>query len=487
MKEIDDRENIKNKLYITTTLPYANAVPHVGHAIEFFQADAYARYFRKKLGEANVFFNVGVDEHGLKVFNTAKDHGTTPEKYLDELIPKWLDFCSKFRISHNYFYRTSSKNHHEGAQRFWQFCDEKGDIYKKHYEGLYCVGCEAFLLERDLVDGKCPNHGKPPVSYAEENFFFRLSKYSHAVIDYVNSHPDFLKPESKKQELLNFLKGMEDISISRNRANLPWGIEVPNEPEHTMYVWFDALTNYIRVLGFDNDLERFNTWWPGIQLCGPDNLRFQGAIWQGMLASVGLPFTKKLLVHGTIFGPDGQKMSKSLGNVVAPLEQYDKYGSDVCRFYMLGVLQPYTDSSYREDELKSAYNAFLANNYGNLLNRLIHLGNLKGINILDASSVAEDFRTKVNEMKVGIEKAFEDFEIRAAVTGINDLVSMGNQHIHEKEPWRQNSEEARITLNNVSYLMQIASELYEPIIPDGAAKALEAIQKGEKVILFPRI
>jgi methionyl-tRNA synthetase len=480
-------EDIFNKFYITTTLPYANSVPHVGHAIEFFQADAYARYFRKKLGKESVFFNVGVDEHGIKVFNTAKELGTTPENFLDGLVPQWKDFCSKFRISYDSFYRTSSKDHHVGSQRIWQLCDKKGDIYKKHYEGLYCIGCEAFLLERDLIDGKCPNHGKAPTAFSEENFFFRLSKYSTAIIDYVNSHPEFLKPSSKKQELLNFLSTMEDISISRNRATLPWGIEVPDEPEHTMYVWFDALTNYVRVLGFDNDLERFQSWWPGIQLCGPDNLRFQGAIWQGMLASLGLPFTRKLLVHGTIFGPDGQKMSKTLGNVIAPLEQFEKYGSDVCRFYMLAVLQPYTDCSYREDDLKSSYNAFLANNFGNLLNRLIHLGNQKGINILDSTQISDGFRAVVDSARKRIEQAYEDFELHEAATALNDLVTIGNQHIHEKEPWRQELSEASITMNNVSYLMQTAAELYEPIIPDGATKAKEAIEKGEKLILYPRI
>lgn len=468
-------------------MPYANSVPHVGHAIEFFQADAYARYFRKKLGTENVFFNVGVDEHGLKVFATAKDFGTTPEKYLDDLIPKWLDFCSKFRISHNSFYRTSSKDHHKGARKIWELCNSKGDIYPKHYEGLYCVGCEAFLLERDLVDGKCPDHAKEPIKFSEENFFFRLSKYSNAIIDYLDTNPDFLKPISKKQELLNFLKNMEDISISRNRVNLPWGVEVPDEPGHTMYVWFDALINYIRVLGFDNDLERFNAWWPGIQICGPDNLRFQGAIWQGMLASLGLPFSKKLLVHGTIFGPDGQKMSKSIGNVIAPLDQYEKYGSDICRFYMLGVLQTYSDCSYREDDLKSAYNSHLANNYGNLLNRLIHLGNLKNIDINDASKISGEFKSKVDSMKTKAEGAYEDFELHEAVSIINEMISLGNQHIHENEPWKQDVGKANITMNNVSYLMRIASELYEPIIPDGARKAIEAIQSKEKIILFPRI
>lgn len=473
--------------YITTTLPYANSVPHVGHAIEFFQADAYARYFRKKLGADKVFFNVGVDEHGLKVFTTARDHGKTAKAYLDELVPKWKEFCEKFRISNDYFYRTSDPDHHVGAQTVWNRCLEKGDIYKKHYEGYYCVGCEAFLLERDLVDGKCPNHGAAPVRQSEENYFFKLSKYSKTILEYLEKNNDFLQPSWKMQELVNFVQNMEDISISRSRTSLPWGIEVPNDPEHTMYVWFDALTNYIRVLGFDNDMKKFNKWWPGVQICGPDNLRFQGAIWQGMLASLGLPFTKKLLVHGTILGPDGQKMSKSMGNVVSPLEQYEKYGSDVCRFYMLGVLRPYADCSFREDDLKDAYNSQLANNYGNLLNRIIHLGNIKNIDILDKSSVSTEFRNIVEGYKEQIEKAYESYELHDAVKLIGELVSLGNQHIHEKEPWKQEPELAKITLNNVSSLVQTATEYYEPIIPDGARKAFEAIKKKEKVILYPRL
>lgn len=280
---------------------------------------------------------------------------------------------------------------------------------------------------------------------------------------------------------------MDDISISRNRENLPWGIEVPNDSEHVMYVWFDALTNYIRALGFDNDMERFNSWWPGVQICGPDNLRFQGAIWQGMLASLGLPHTKKLLVHGTIFGPDGQKMSKTLGNVIAPLEQYEKYGSDICRFYMLGVLRAYSDCSYREDDLKSAYNTYLANNYGNLLNRLIHLANKKDIDILDETIIDNDFKIDVDQIRIDVEKRYEDFELHNAVSLINGMVSKGNQYIHEQEPWKKDIEQAKVILNNISYLLRMASELYIPIIPDGAEKALQAIKTKEKLILFPRI
>ncbi len=481
------KEEIFNKLYLTTTLPYANSVPHVGHAIEFFQADAYARYFREKLGKESVFFNLGVDEHGLKLLTTAQEAGKTPGEFLDELVPKWTDFCSKFNISYDFFYRTSSCDHLKGAQRAWEICAKNGDIYKKHYEGLYCVGCEAFLLERDLVDGKCPDHGSEPIKHSEVNYFFRLSRYANRIVEYVESNPDYLKPASKRQELLNFLKGMEDISVSRSRKNLPWGIDVPNDPEHTMYVWFDALTNYIRVLGFDNDMNRFSSWWPGIQLCGPDNLRFQGAIWQGMLASLGLPFTRKLLVHGTIFGPDGQKMSKSRGNVIAPLEQYEKFGSDTCRFYMLGVLRPYADCSYREEDLKSAHNAHLANNYGNLLNRLVHLANKKDIDILDESKMPAEFRAQVSEMKKEAEKAYEAYELFDAVSIVNEMVSFGNQYIHEKEPWKKEKAEAEEILNSISHLLLTASALYEPIIPDGARRAEDAIRKREKVILFPRI
>lgn len=423
----------------------------------------------------------------MKVFTTAKEHGTTPEKYVNGLVPQWIEFCSKFQIHFDNFYRTSSTDHHKGAQRIWELCNKKGAIYKRHYEGLYCVGCETFLRERDLVDGKCPDHGSKPLKHSEVNYFFRLSKYPKHIIQYINDNENFLKPVSKKQELINFLKDMEDISISRNRAALPWGIEVPGDSEHTMYVWFDALTNYIRVIGFDNDIDRFNSWWPGIQICGPDNLRFQGAIWQGMLASLGLPHTRKLLVHGTIFGPDGQKMSKTVGNVIAPLEQYKKYGSDICRFYMLGVLRAYSDCSYKENDLKNAYNAHLANNYGNLLNRLIHLGNKKDINIQDYEKIECSFRKEIDDLKYKAENKFEEYELHDAVGLINEMVTKGNQYIHSEEPWKLKNDQAAVVLNNVSYLLKTASELYEPIIPDGAQKAIHAIDNKEKIILFPKI
>lgn len=421
------------------------------------------------------------------MFKTANEYGTTTESYLKSIVPEWKDFCTKYRVSFDNFYRTSTDDHHKGAKQIWNACFNKGDIYKKHYEGLYCIGCESFIHERDLIDGKCPNHDSKPILYSEENYFFRLSNYSNQILEFLNSNPSFLKPKSKIQELKNFVENLEDISVSRSRTNLPWGVPVPNDPKQTIYVWFDALTNYIRVIGFDKDMESFYSWWPGVQICGPDNLRFQGAIWQGMLASLDLPFTKKLLVHGTILGADGNKMSKSLGNVISPLQQFEKYGSDICRFYMLGVLRTYSDSNYREDELTEAYNAHLANGYGNLLNRLIHLGNVKDTDLFDESLVDENFRHSVNIKKKRIQQKYEDFELHDASKKIRELVAEGNQHMNKNQPWNQPPENAKMTLANVSYLFRTATELYEPIIPDGATRALEAMKNKARIILYPKI
>ncbi|NHZ86457.1 MAG: methionine--tRNA ligase [Planctomycetia bacterium] len=476
-----------NKIYITTTLPYANSVPHVGHALEFFQGDALARFFRKKYGDENVFFNVGIDENGLKLFNTAKDNNKTPQDFVNELSLKWKDFCLQFNISYNCFYRTSEKVHHLNAKMIWSQCNENGDIYKRHYDGLYCVGCESFILERDLLNGDCPHHNEKPVIHSEENYFFRLSKYSSQILEYLENSPSFLQPKSKLQELKNFIKNIEDISISRSKENLPWGVDVPDDQNHVMYVWFDALTNYISAIGYNSDPNNFNKFWPGVQLCGPDNLRFQGAMWQGILASLNLPFTKHLLVHGTVLGPDGQKMSKSIGNVIAPLDQYEKYGSDVCRYYMLAIIKTYNDCCYRESELKEFYNSNLANNYGNLLYRFIHLAQKKEINIANEDVVESSFRQNVLELKNKSEGQYTNFGISDAALTINKMITFGNQYFHKEEPWKQDTERCEIILNGISFLLKIASELYYPIIPDGAQKALNALEKKEKIILFPKL
>lgn len=479
----------KNKLYITTTLPYVNAEPHIGHALEFVQADCISRYFKNKLGKDNVYLNVGTDEHGQKIFNKASEEGLDIQEFVDKYANRFKDFCKLFLVEYDNFYRTSDENHHIAAQRFWNICEEKGDVYKKRYSGKYCIGCERYITDKELVDGKCPDHHTIPEVREEENYFFRLSNYRDILLKWLDENKDFLKPEYKLDELKKFISEAEDISISRLRENLPWGIDVPNDPDQVMYVWFDALTNYVIAIGFGSDENRLKEWWPGIQLCGPDNLRFQGAIWQGMLASVGLEQTSKLLVHGMILGPDGTKMSKSVGNIVSPFDQESKYGAEVVRFYLLTGISTYIDTAYKEDDLVNMYNSRLANNFGNLLNRVIHLSNTKEVDINNDGKVEAEFKSKVDKMVQGIESAYEEYELSSAGQRIDELADYGNKYITEKEPWGKDKskEETESILNNLSYLLSKVVDLYSPIIPNSCIKASEALKNRSTIILFPKI
>lgn len=477
------------KKYITTTLPYVNTELHIGHALEFVQADTIARYFRKKLGKEKVFFNVGADEHGQKIFEVAQKEGLEIQEFVDKYADRLKDFCKLFFVEYDNFYKTSSPEHHEAAKKFWNICNDKGDIYKKKYSGLYCVGCEKFMTEKELVDGKCPDHNAKPELKEEENYFFRLSNYRENLLEWLKDNPEAVKPAFRQEELKKFVEEMEDISISRLKENLPWGIEVPNDPEQVFYVWFDALTNYVNVLGFGTDEQRLNEWWPGLQLCGPDNLRFQGAIWQGMLASVGLPHSEKILIHGMILAPDGTKMSKSLGNVVSPFQQEEKYGAEVVRFYLLTGITTYGDSAYNELELVNSYNARLANNYGNLLNRVIHLANSKDVEINNEEKVEKEFKDTVDGMKKEVEKLYEEYEIALAGEKIDTIADYGNKYINDEQPWDKEvtKERAEEILNNISYLIKTVTDLYSPIIPISAEKAKEALSKREKIILFDKL
>ena len=480
---------MKDTFYITTTLPYVNAEPHIGHAIEFVQADAIARYFRSKLGAENVFFNVGTDEHGQKIFNKAKEEGLTPQEFTDKYAQRFKDYCKLFFVEHDNFYRTSEKSHHEAARKFWKECKENGDIYKKKYKGMYCVGCERFLTEKDLVDGKCPDHDAVPEDKEEENYFFKLSKYKDDMLKWLDENKEFLEPKSKRSELRKIIEEIKDISISRIKENLPWGIEVEDDPEQVFYVWFDALTNYVNVIGYGTDEEKLAKWWPGVQICGPDNLRFQGAIWQGMLLSVGLPHSEKLLVHGMVLAEDGTKMSKTKGNVISPFEQEEKYGPEIVRYYLLTGIPTYGDAAYKEEELVNSYNSRLANNYGNLLNRVIHIANAKEYEINNEEKITEEFKKKVDKLESEIDKLYDEYQIYLAAEKIDELADFGNKYITTEEPWSKEKtpKEASSVINNLSYLLKVVSEKYIPIIPESAQKGLESLKKREKVILFPRI
>lgn len=477
----------KQKFYLTTTLPYVNAELHIGHALEFVQADTIVRYFRNKLGKENVFFNVGTDEHGQKIYYKAQEEGLELKTFVDKYAQRVMDFCKLFDISYDNFYRTSDPKHHELAQVFWNKCNENGDIYKKEYTGLYCVGCERYLTEKELVEGKCPDHHTEPEKKTEENYFFRLSKYRDQLLKWLDENKDFVQPAYKMDELKKFISEMEDISISRLRENLPWGIEVPDDSTQMMYVWFDALTNYAIAVGYGSDEDRFNEWWGPVQTCGPDNLRFQGAIWQGMLASAGLPQSEKLLVHGMVLGSDGTKMSKTVGNIISPFEQEQKYGAEIVRFYLLAGITTYDDAAYKEDDLVNMYNSRLANNFGNLLNRVIHLANAKGVEMNNEEKVENEFKTTVDGYVSEINNLYENYEIYLAGEKIDQLADLGNKYITKEEPWSKEMEDAGIILNNLSYLLKHVIACYSPVIPISAEKAKNALENLEKVILFPKI
>jgi methionyl-tRNA synthetase len=478
-----------NKLYITTTLPYVNAEPHIGHALEFVQADAISRYFKNKLGKENVFLNVGTDEHGQKIYNKAKEEGLEIKDFVDKYAQRFKDFCKLFFVEYDNFYRTSDESHHRAAQEFWRRCEANGDIYKKKYSGKYCIGCERFVMEKELVDGKCPDHGAVPEEKEEENYFFKLTNYKEHLLNWLEINPDVLKPKQKLEELKRIIEEIEDISISRLRENLPWGIEVPNDPEQVFYVWFDALTNYVNVIGFGTDEKKLKEWWPGIQLFGPDNLRFQGVIWQAMLASVGLEQSQKLLEHGMILGPDGTKMAKTKGNVISPFDQEQKFGAEIVRFYLLAGVSTYADSAYKEDDLINMYNSRLANNFGNLLNRVIHLASSKGIEINKEREVEPDFKEFVDAKKHEAEELYNNYEIALAGEKADELADWGNKYITEKEPWNKKHDfnTSSKILNNLSYLLDTVITLYYPIIPESCKKAKIALDKSERIILFNKM
>ena len=467
---------MKYNKYISTTLPYANSIPHIGHSLEFIQADALKKYFTGR-GE-KVFFNIGVDEHGLKVFEKAKELNVDVNDYLDSLALKWQEFCDLFEIKADNFYRTTDTKHCVLVQEFWQMCLERGDLYKKTYSGKYCTGCESFKTDIELVDGKCADHNTVPTLIEEENWFFKISKYKALTYGWLQANKDFLTPQAKTAELENIILQAEDISVSRLKKNVPWGIEVPNDPDQVIYVWFEALLNYI--FAVDNYEEQHF-----IQLCGPDNLRFQGSLFQTILASANLPHTKKLLVHGTVLDSDGKKMSKSLGNVIDPIDQLNKYGLDAVRYYTLAGLTTYGNSSWSEQDLVTLYNADLCDNFGNLLARVLHLVDIHKISISD-DLIDSHFKTKANIYILHAETLWEGYEIQQAIKQVGALLRFGNKYITDSKPWEKGADDQTI-INNLYYVLNEANELYAPVLSSTTYSAVKtALQQKQKAIIFPK-
>lgn len=472
----------KGKFYITTTLPYVNADPHLGHALESVEADIVAR-FHRGLGE-DVFFNTGTDEHGLKVYRKAQEKGEIVQNYCDSCAENFRKLETTLNLSNDAFIRTTDIHHKEAAQEFWRRSFLAGDIYKKNYKIKYCVGCELEKTDSDLKDGKCPDHPNLEIEIIEEeNYFFRFSKYQDRLIDFYNNNPSFVLPEKRFNEAKKFVEsGISDFSISRLKEKMPWGVPVPDDQDHVMYVWFDALVNYISTLGWPEDEKKFHAFWPGVQLAGKDNLRQQAVMWQAMLMSVGLPNTIQVVIHGFITS-EGQKMSKTLGNVINPFDIVEHYGTDALRYYLAREVSPFEDSDFTEERFKEAYNANLANGLGNLTSRI-----MKMFTAYEVASYKFEFNFNSFEEIVKSE-SYKDyrelmsaFEFGKVMDFIWERIGRVDKRIQETEPFKlikTDKEKAiDVVADLVSELWGIAN-LLTPFMPETSQKIKEAIRANK--------
>lgn len=472
--------NDKKAFYITTTIPYVNADPHIGFALELVQSDAIARY--QRLMGREVFFSTGTDEFGQKIWEASVKEGKPVQEYVDHYAQKFLDLKGLLNLSLDNFIRTTSPEHIRAAQEFWTLCAHRGDIYKKVYRGLYCVGCEKFITEKDLMDGVCALHPNlKPEMIEEENYFFRLSNYKKQLLEYLSNEKSII-PGWRRQEAIEYVKdGMEDFSISRSKKRFTWGIPIPADDTQVMYVWFGAFVNYISTLGWPNSDSRhkgaFEKFWVNgetVQTAGKDMVKFQSVMWQGMLLSAGMPMTDTIVYHGFVTGEGGIKMSKSLGNVINPAAIVQEYGTEALRYFLLREISSFEDSPFTMERFKESYNAGLANGLGNLTSRILTLSEkyLPKCPEIPESSIPDGFKDY-----------FENFEIHKATNFIWNEIGELDKFIQDTEPFKVikvDEQRGKDLIANMVLRLYTIARMLNPIMPETSATLKKLIKENKK-------